>query len=651
MTQPLIRWILSALLLLATDLVQAQTPFVCRGEYYLTLRSRMFNELFTVEIDPQTSLVTFNPIRIDDGYNLNAMGYRATDNFIYVIDQDETGLLRIDGNGRIATLRPLDELPALSYFAGECTPDGNFLIISGSPPNFRAGSSNLNLIFIDLRDPSYPTRELPLQSHPYLFFDMAFDPFTGICYGYDGNNQVLVEIDVDRGTVRAVGRPGQIANSMGTLFFDAFGNLFGYGRPNGGDLQNTLFAIDKENGNVTVVTTGESADRSDGCSCPFTIKLSKDVSPRVVLPCAEVDFTFSVANASGNVQRGIEFSDEMPRGFEVLEVVRNPFGGTVEDTPDNEIRITGMEVPLGIDSIVVRVRIGEGLEGIYRNQAQLTNLPESLGRFTVSDDPTTIPIEDSTSLQVVPLEIDLSSQNRYICEGDTLVLSSNLPNASYLWQDRFGTNSFVVREPGTYWVEVRSNCDVRFDTIHVEHAPPLIVDVGPDYSVILGDSVFVDPMVTGLSPFSYQWQGTDNSGTISCPICPSTAITPYFSSTIGLEVTDAAGCTARDELDIEVDRTVYIWIPNAFSPNGDGVNDLFYVAGRYPYELEEFSIFSRWGQRLFHTNNVPVGYEAAGWNGISGNALMNPGVYVYLATIRLADGTKQHFAGDLTLIR
>ena len=111
--------------------------------------------------------------------------------------------------------------------------------------------------------------------------------------------------------------------------------------------------------------------------------MDKDVYPRVTAPCGEVVYTFVIANASALVQTGIQFYDPMPPGFEILEVVRNPFGGDVVNTGNvNELLIKDLTIPLGVDSIQVKVRIGDRSVGIYENQAILSELPESLGGLT-----------------------------------------------------------------------------------------------------------------------------------------------------------------------------------------------------------------------------------------------------------------------------
>ncbi|MCB0669445.1 MAG: gliding motility-associated C-terminal domain-containing protein [Saprospiraceae bacterium] len=635
--------------------LRGQQPFVCKGDYYLTLQNPnlFYNELFSIDINPLTQRVTFQNLNIDPGYDLNAMGYRSTDNFIYVLDQKDNGLVRIGADGRLVKLRKLDEIRKLRYFAGACTPDGKYLVISGSPLDFGFGSANVNLVFIDLEDPDYGTREVNMRDNPFLFFDMDFDPLTGICYAYDFNYQTLLKIDIERGTTSAVGRAGQPCTSMGTLFFDAFGNLYGYGRPEGENLQNTLFQINTVTGDLTIRTTGENADRSDGCSCPYTIKLEKDVVPRRTAPCGEVVYTFTIANASALEREGIQFFDPMPPGFEILEVLRNPFGGTIVDTGSpNELLINDMTIPLGIDSILVRVRIGDQASGIYENQASLQNLPESLGDFTLSDDPTTVVLDDPTKLQVIPLQVDLQSQNRLVCVGDSLILSGSQEGADYLWQDGSTGMSYKVSKPGVYWVRASTICEEVSDTIVVEYAPPLSIELGEDFEANLGDSFVLAPnIIIGTSPYQYSWNEAGEVNTISCHDCPSTTVTPFFDTRYQVTVTDGAGCQAQDFVDVKVDRNVYVWIPNAFSPNGDGINDYFYMQGQYNYNIESFEIYNRWGERLFVNENIQVDDEVAGWNGRAGLQMMTPDVYVYRIVLSFIDGSKQYFSGDVTLIR
>ncbi len=634
--------------------LQAQvgrTPFVCDGDFYITMRSRQWSELFTIRIDPTTNAVAFNRLpRFDAGFDLNGMGYRSTDNFIYVIDQRDNTLARIDASGTVERLKTL-QIPRHRYFSGACTPDGQYLVISGSPFDFGFGSANANLVFIDLTDPDYPTREVMLRGNEYLFFDLDFDPFTGICYAYDSNQRRLISIDPVTGETRPVGEPNQPSSSMGTLFFDAFGNLYGYGRPDGGNLQNTFFQIDIRTGTIRARARGEDADRSDGCSCPFTIRLEKDVFPRETAPCAEVVYSFRIANASATGRAGISISDMMPEGMEILEIIRNPFGGDVIDTGNpRELRINDMFVPLGIDSLLVRVRIGRDMAGQYKNQARLDGLPEFLGGYSFSDDPLTPALGDSTSLWVEPLIVDLNAQNRLVCPGDVLTLRAGQEGVQFLWNDGSTEPTLTVSAPGTYWVEARTICDVRFDTVAVAFAPELLLDAGADIEISLGDTLTLMANVSGLGPFDHRWAPIDESTYLDCADCAVSRAVPFFSTRFEHRVIDAAGCEMLDTLLVLVDRNAYVWIPNAFTPNFDKVNDFFYVQGKVPYHIESFGIYNRWGQRLWENRDIKVNSAPDGWDGWSLGRLMNPGVYVYKVVLSFVDGSQELLSGDVLLL-
>jgi len=93
-------------------------------------------------------------------------------------------------------------------------------------------------------------------------------------------------------------------------------------------------------------------------------------------------------------------------------------------------------------------------------------------------------------------------------------------------------------------------------------------------------------------------------------------------------------------------------IPNAFSPNGDGKNDKFYILGGRDVEsVLEFSIFDRWGGNVFRVNNALPNDPSSGWNGYYGGQLAEPGTYVYFVKILFTNGSQQIYKGTVTLIR
>ncbi|HPG07465.1 MAG TPA: gliding motility-associated C-terminal domain-containing protein [Saprospiraceae bacterium] len=626
-------------------------PFVCSGEYYLTLRPGFISNMNQVIIDPVTEEVRFKPIPgFPPKYHINGMGYRSTDNFIYTLEQDTRTLIRIGKNGTAQELRVIQELFNGQYPAGDVTPDGHYLILIGGSP-FSVYSNFV--AFVDLTSPSYPVTVHNVNFTASIY-DFAFDPFTGVAYGYDSQNQRVITINFKTFEIQSVSRTRQIASSIASVFFDAFGNLYGYGSIGQTfGIQNTLFKIDKDQGIVEFLTRGEEANRSDACSCPFTLKLQKTVAPRETVPCSMVEYTFIVANSTGFTQSGIRLEDQLPQNFSINKILTNPFGGDVlsAEGPDRLI-IENMVVPPGIDSVKIEVYVGPNTVGHRGNQALLSRLAVNLGTQTLSDDPATLKPEDSTFLNVVPFVLDLENQNKQLCPGETLVLMGNQNGVSYLWNDASTGSSYSVSEPGTYWVKAETGCATLYDTIEVVFSPPISVDLGEDLVVDLGEEARVFPDVNSSIDFVNEWTATTQKPFPLCRTCSDVTVRPLFDATLRLTVTNTAGCTASDSLEIRVNKVKDILAPNAFSPNGDGNNDVFYLFGKGVDRVEAFRIFDRWGNIVYERKDLTINEVSQGWDGrVKDGSWAQPGVYVWTAQVRFLDDDIRIAGGDITLIR
>ena len=89
-------------------------------------------------------------------------------------------------------------------------------------------------------------------------------------------------------------------------------------------------------------------------------------------------------------------------------------------------------------------------------------------------------------------------------------------------------------------------------------------------------------------------------------------------------------------------------MPNAFSPNGDGRNDYFYVMGGLDIKrVKNLSVFNRYGQKIFESNNSPANDRKFGWNGRQNGQKVDFGTYVYFAAVEYLDGTTQIFKGTV----
>ncbi len=121
---------------------------------------------------------------------------------------------------------------------------------------------------------------------------------------------------------------------------------------------------------------------------------------------------------------------------------------------------------------------------------------------------------------------------------------------------------------------------------------------------------------------------------------------------IAVMVLDTNGCIGFANLALDVDKEFKVYIPNVFSPNGDGPNDMFTVYGNKEIdEVVELLIFDRWGNCVFINNHFPPNEPGYGWNGAFKGRGMNPDVFAYRAVVRYSNGEEHAYKGDVTLIR
>jgi gliding motility-associated-like protein len=177
------------------------------------------------------------------------------------------------------------------------------------------------------------------------------------------------------------------------------------------------------------------------------------------------------------------------------------------------------------------------------------------------------------------------------------------------------------------------------------YALPAIA-AGQTFNIPYGKSLQLEPAITG-DIASYAWTpATGLSDTaIRDPIAEPSATTIY-----NLTVTTTGGCKASEE--ITVDVYTPLSIPEAFTPNNDGHNDLLYVLGAPTGSLvEEFAVFNRNGTEVFHVHNVAPGDRTFAWDGRFHGSPAPSGTYVYLVVMQYAGGQRQVYKGTVILIR
>lgn|GEM_PF-2374078 len=228
-----------------------------------------------------------------------------------------------------------------------------------------------------------------------------------------------------------------------------------------------------------------------------------------------------------------------------------------------------------------------------------------------------------------------------ICKGFSTSLSVvAAPGSIYAWSTGATTSSILVSPSATSTyssiVRTKACVDTFYSTIDVNL--PLSINACCDTAIFNGQSV----QLIASGSASYAWSPIDG---LSCTTCANPFASPTQTTLYYITVVSDSGCISRDSLLVIVDNCNDFFVPDAFSPNGDGHNDILYVRGSCIQELN-FEIFDRWGNRVFESLNKELG-----WDGKYNGSPMNPGTYVYYAKIVTTSGQTIMKKGNVTLIR
>jgi gliding motility-associated-like protein len=208
--------------------------------------------------------------------------------------------------------------------------------------------------------------------------------------------------------------------------------------------------------------------------------------------------------------------------------------------------------------------------------------------------------------------------------------------------DTANTASYAQLKSATYIVTVidTTNCHKDF-SVYVAQPDKLSIhtDVVPNDCIGLDTNGRISAVVTGgTSPYTYWWSTNSRDA----------AIAQLPNGFYSVKVADTHNCSDSVTAEVRYDNCCTPSIPNAFTPNNDGKNDLFKILYKGDIVLKEFSIYNRYGQQVFTTTDV-----LQGWNGQFNGKDELMGVYYYF--IRMLCGNEQNnemiFKGDVTLIR
>lgn len=266
-------------------------------------------------------------------------------------------------------------------------------------------------------------------------------------------------------------------------------------------------------------------------------------------------------------------------------------------------------------------------------------------------------VNDSADIAVVP-KVQLAVGNdTAICAGSSVQLKAS-GAAMYNWTPATTLNNNTAANPVaappqdiTYQVTGTNDAICPMSAplaVKVSIKPVPVVSAGKDQTVTVGDLV---QLTASGSPdiTRWKWSPDDYLNNTNSPYATAAIRRPM---TYSITATNQYGCTKTALVNIGlVCNTDVLFLPNTFSPNGDGQNDIFYPRGRGIRQIKSFRIFNRWGQEVFHREGINIDDISAGWNGNFNGKPQNADVYIYFIEAYCDTNEFFQLKGNVTLLR
>ena len=235
----------------------------------------------------------------------------------------------------------------------------------------------------------------------------------------------------------------------------------------------------------------------------------------------------------------------------------------------------------------------------------------------------------------------------FLCGGENSLLDAGSNGIDYRWSTGETIQSITVDAAGTYFVEVLNinNC-VATDTIEVNTATVLVDAEATPVTIVERDSAQLSATASGdITQGNLIWSPSRN---LSCNDCQNPVAKPDSTTTFTVTYVDDNGCTATDTVTVIVEPgEYYFYMPNAFSPNGDGENEIVFPIMK---GVKQFTwrIWNRWGQMVFECVNST---QPCQWDGKVNGKVLDPAVLVWEAVVEFRKPSIERYKGSLTLLK
>jgi gliding motility-associated-like protein len=264
---------------------------------------------------------------------------------------------------------------------------------------------------------------------------------------------------------------------------------------------------------------------------------------------------------------------------------------------------------------------------------------------------------DSLNIKVAqPFSIQVSG-DKDICAGNSVALLAT-GAITYNWINTIAglSNTQVGNPVATPAATIQytvvgydaNHCFTDTASIHIRVNPLPVIHHQPDVETLGG--IPVQLQASGSADIiSWSWQPANY---LSCSDCAAPICTPLRPVTYIATGSTQFGCTVADTLLVKLACAIsQVYVPSVFSPNNDGVNDVFIIQGNGVKSILWMRIFNRYGEIIFEKRNSQVGDRSAGWNGMVKNAPASPGTYIYMAELTCDSGEVFPLKGTVILIK
>ena len=265
-------------------------------------------------------------------------------------------------------------------------------------------------------------------------------------------------------------------------------------------------------------------------------------------------------------------------------------------------------------------------------------------------------VYDTLTMRVIDTVRTAPLNDTSICAGESLLLDLTVIDASvndtnFYWfpasyldnpnqEDPIATPPFSM----DFKVIITSPlCEPDTHTFFVRVDPLPEIEIYQDTVIAVGTEL--DLAALSNDAISYQWTSVDP---LSCYDCITPTLSAVFTQWISVTVTNEFGCKAVDSAFIRVLPCTpdFVFVPTAFTPNGDGLNDLLFARGKALVEIKTFIVSNRWGNVMYRSNNIKEG-----WDGTFRGQLAPTDAYVWYVKGLCTNGQEVEKKGTITLIR